>query len=306
MKKNENFTIKVLLTGATGFTGSFVLRGLLAAGFHVDIIIRALSPMNMIEDIRSRIGINTCSGTTDDVMQIVSRTSPDIVIHLASMVVSEHKSDDIENLIKSNILLGTQLLEAMIENGVKYFINTGTYWEHFHDDDYSPVGLYAASKYAFQNILQYYVEAKGVNAITLKLFDAYGPNDPRAKLINLLLRASKTGEHLSMTKGEQKIDLIHVQDITAAYIAAAERLLKGLNHGHVIYGVGTGNHMSVRDVVKIFERTSGKKLNIEWGKRPYREREVMEPCRLEPIPGWISCIGLEQGVASLFSNENGC
>lgn len=304
MKKKENTGTKVLLTGATGFTGSFVVRGLLAAGFQVDVIVRDMSSMNMIEDIRSGIGINTCSGTGDDIIKIVAKTSPDIIIHLASMVLSEHKPEDINNIIASNVLMGTHLLEAMTKNGVKYFLNTGTYWEHFDNGTYSPVGLYAATKYAFQNILQYYVEAKGVNAITLKLYDAYGPNDPRPKLLNLLLRTSITGEQLSMTKGEQKIDLIHVHDISNAYVTAVERLLKGIDCGHAVYGVGTGRHLSVRDVVKIFEKASGKELKIEWGKRPYREREVMEPCRLNQMPGWRSHIGLEQGITSLFSREN--
>jgi CDP-3, 6-dideoxy-D-glycero-L-glycero-4-hexulose-4-reductase len=188
----------------------------------------------------------------------------------------------------------------MAQAGVKCFVNTGTYWEHFQSRDYSPVELYAASKFAFQNILQYYVELKGIHAVTLKLFDAYGPNDPRAKLMNLLLRTSKTGELVQMTKGEQKIDLIHVRDVAAAYVAAADRLRNGLAQGHEVYGVGSGNRLSVKDVVNVFERVSGKKINIEWGKRPYREREVMDPCRLEVLPGWVPHIALEEGISSIL------
>lgn len=300
MKKIETYSKRVLLTGATGFTGSYVLRELLEAGWQVDILVRLSSSMSMIEDVKSKVGIHVYTGTTEEMMRIVSTTSPDVVIHVASMVVGEHKPNDVTGIIESNILFGTQLLESMAQAGVKCFVNTGTYWEHFQSRDYSPVELYAASKFAFQNILQYYVELKSIHAITLKLFDAYGSNDPRAKLMNLLLRASKTGELVQMTKGEQKIDLIHVRDVAAAYVVAADRLCNGLVQGHEIYGVGSGNRLSVKDVVKVFERVSGRKINIEWGKRPYREREVMDPCRLEVLPGWVPHIALEEGISSIL------
>lgn len=303
MEKYKESPRKVLLTGATGFTGSYVLRALIQAGWSVDILVRPTSTLGMIEGVKSKVGIHIYNGTLDDAMHIVSTTSPDVVIHVASMVVSEHKPNDVTALIESNILLGTQLLESMAKVGVKYFLNTGTYWEHFHSREYSPVGLYAASKFAFQNILQYYVELKGIDSITLKLYDAYGANDSRAKLMNLLFRAAETGELVLMTEGAQKIDLIHVLDVAEAYISAASRLLNGLVHGHEIYGVGSGNHLTVREVVKVFERVCGKKLNIEWGARPYRAREVMEPCRLDPLPGWRPRIELERGIALLFSGQ---
>ncbi len=303
MSKVEKVSKRVLLTGATGFTGSYVLRALLEAGWRVDIIVRPSSSMKMIEDVKSEVGIHVYNGTIDEIMRIVSTTSPDVVIHLASMVIGEHKPSDVTHVIESNILFGVQLLESMAQAGVKYFVNTGTYWEHFQGRNYSPVGLYAASKYAFQNLLQYYIELKGITAITLKLFDAYGPHDPRAKLINLLLRASKTGEQVLMTKGEQKIDLIHVRDVAAAYVSAAERLSNGLAQEHEIYGVGSGNRLSIKDVVEMFERVSGKKINIEWGRRPYREREVMDPCRFEVLPSWVPLIELEEGISSVILSD---
>jgi nucleoside-diphosphate-sugar epimerase len=300
LEKQKEAVKRALLTGSAGFTGSYVLRALLQAGWQVDILIRPTSELGMIKDITSKVGVHIYNGTLDDAMHIVSTTSPDLVIHLASMVVGEHKPEEVTALIESNILLGTQLLESMAKVGIKYFVNTGTYWEHFQGGEYSPVGLYAASKFAFQNILQYYVELKGINSVTLKLYDAYGMNDPRAKLMNLLVRAAETDELILMTEGNQKIDLIHVLDVAEAYISAARRLLNGLVRGHEIYGVGTGNHLTVREVVAMVESICGKKLNIEWGKRPYREREVMVPCRLESLPGWRPRIELEKGIAMLF------
>lgn len=292
---------KVLLTGATGFTGSYVLKKLLAAGWRVDILVRPTSQIDLIRGELSNEKVHVYNGNIEETMRIVSSVRPDVVVHIASMVIGKHEPSDVTPIIESNILFGTHLLEAMSQAGVKNFINTGTYWEHFEGRAYSPVELYAASKFAFQNILQYYVELKGVNAITLKLFDAYGPNDPRTKLMSLLLCARNTKECIRMTKGEQKIDLVHVSDVADAYKLAAARLFSGKVSGHEIFGVGSGRRLTIKDVVKVFEEISGDKLEIEWGSRPYREREVMDPCLLDVLPGWAPRITLEEGISSLLS-----
>ena len=67
----------------------------------------------------------------------------------------------------------------MKEVGVKILVNTGTSWQHYENKDYSPVNLYAATKQSFEAILQYYVEVASLKAITLKLFETYGLDDPR-------------------------------------------------------------------------------------------------------------------------------
>jgi len=233
--------------------------------------------------------------------EIVGQSSPQVVFHLASLVLGDHESDDVSALVSSNILLGTQLLEAMANNGIKYLINTGTYWEHYENKKYSPVNLYAATKHAFQDILQYYSEAKGINAITLKLFDPYGPNDPRPKLLNLLVKITKTGEKLAMSPGEQKIDFVHIDDVVQAYIVAAQRLLEGEDAEHEVYGVASGHPITLKELVKIVEEVTKKKLNIEWGGRHYRGREVMWPWNgYKPLPMWKPKTRLGDGILSLF------
>ena len=61
---------------------------------------------------------------------------------------------DIKEMINSNIMFGTQILEAMVLHSVPYFVNTGTYWQHFDGKSYNPNSLYAATKQSFQDILK--------------------------------------------------------------------------------------------------------------------------------------------------------
>ena len=69
--------------------------------------------------------------------------------------------------MSSNITFGTQLVEAMVANGCYQFVNTGTSWQHYENDEYNPVNLYAATKQAFEDILRYYVETSALRVITL-------------------------------------------------------------------------------------------------------------------------------------------
>lgn len=240
---------------------------------------------------------HVCDGSTERVVRCVELAKPDVVFHLASLALSEHEHKDIEPLIQSNVLFGSQLLEAMKINGVNCLVNTGTYWQHYENEDYNPVCLYAASKQAFESIMEYYVKACGINAITLILFDTYGSDDLRPKILQLLNKAAKSGESLDMSAGKQLIDLVHINDVIEVYMLAAQRLLDGLVSKHVHYAVSSGNPLSLKELVGLYLDVTGQFVKINWGARQYRHREVMVPwSRGVLIDGWTQKIKLDTGL----------
>jgi nucleoside-diphosphate-sugar epimerase len=149
-----------LVTGATGFVGSRLVKKLVCDGWVVHIIVRDGSKLTELKEIVGDIHIHEYDGSSSSMTEIVSSSNPSVVFHLASLFLSEHKSDQINDLIDSNITFGTQLLEAMVTCQVYNLVNTGTSWQHYQNEQYSPVNLYAATKQAFENIVQYYVEAR--------------------------------------------------------------------------------------------------------------------------------------------------
>lgn len=291
---------KALITGGTGFVGSNLARRLVRDGWQVGIITIPNDNLDQIKDFADQVKLYVHDGSTDRMQSIVAEARPDVVFHLASLFLSEHISSDISRLVSSNVLFGTQLLEAMAAQGCSKIVNTGTSWQHYENKPYSPVNLYAATKQAFEDILQYYVEARGVQAITLKLFDTYGPNDPRPKLFHLLGEIAREGTTLAMSPGEQMIDLVHIDDVVRAFVIAAERLIAGESQGHEQYGVSSGKPMKLRDIVETYSAVTGCKLAIAWGGRPYRNREVLEACgNLKALPRWSSLIYLERGITNI-------
>ena len=288
-----------LVTGATGFVGSHVVRHLVQEGWQVHTLSRESSKLQGDHEF-FYVTNHILDGSTEGLAACVAQVRPDVVFHLASLFLAQHTTKDIEQLIQSNVLFGNQLLEAMKENGVRYIVNTGTSWQHYNNEDYNPVCLYAATKQAFEAVLEYYTQAWDIRAITLKLFDTYGPEDSRQKIIQLLSKASKSHEPLLLSPGDQMIDLVHVDDVVAAYQLAAERLFDECGLHHEIFAVSSGEPVSLRRLVEIFERTNQLKLPVHWGARPYRKREVMVPWnRGSKLPNWEPKIPLAVGIGSM-------
>lgn len=288
---------RALVTGASGCIGKNLSQRLLGDGWQVWALIRPQSRRPTIP------GLRTCSfdGGTDSLLRSLAACKPDVVFHLAALYVSEHSPADVRPLIEGNILLGCQLAEAMARSGALRLVNTGTAWQHFRDAPYDPVNLYAATKQAIEDILVYYQQAHGLKTITLKIFDSYGPDDPRPKLLAGLRRAAK--ERVDFVPGGQLLDLVHVDDLVNAFVMAGKRLLAGKVRRAEAYALSSGRPRSVREVAAVFEAATGLMLKINWGARPYRRREVMRPwAKGEKLPGWKPRISLEEGFRQLEAN----
>ena len=294
-------TPTALITGATGYVGSKLCQRLLADGWHVHAVVRATG--RSLPAALREVVTHSYDGSTQSLLEAVSAAQPGVVFHLASLFIAEHRTEQVTDLIHSNVLFGTQLAEACTRSGVKRFINTGTSWQHYRSDAYDPVCLYAATKQAFEDILDFYADAFGMRVVTLKLFDTYGPDDPRPKLVNLLLKTLHSGEPLGMSPGEQLLDLVHIDDVTRAFSLCAQRLLRDQSQqAHERYAVSSGKPLSVRQLVALLEQLSGKRLNVTFGARPYRTREVMQPLTSGPwLPGWQPEIDTARGLAAALA-----
>jgi nucleoside-diphosphate-sugar epimerase len=286
-----------LVTGATGFVGSHLVRRLIKDGWKTHIITRASSSLTQLKDVVDKIVIHPHDGTTSSMINIVKDAEPKIVFHLASFFLAQHTSEDIERLVQSNLLFGLQLAEAITLQGVTKLINSGTSWQHYENKDYNPVCLYAATKQAFEDMLKFYVEASELKVINLKLFDTYGPDDPRPKLFSLLKKVADEKTELAMSPGEQLIDLVYIDDVIDGYLQAARRLMGNKVSGVEEYAVSSVNPISLKELVTIYERTIGKRLPIKWGGRTYRQREMMVYWNKGTrLPGWKPKVGLVEGI----------
>lgn len=290
--------MNILITGATGFVGENVAKEMLFQGHNVHALVRTCSNTQYLP---SEIVIYIFDSNIETLSQYLKSNQIEVVIHIASCFVAEHTSQQINELLDSNIKFGTQLLEAMKIANVSYFINTSSTWQNFDSEstDYHPTNLYAATKQAFEDIIQYYVEVCDIKALTLTIFDTYGPNDRRKKLVSLLKQYAETQEELKMSAGMQEIGLTFIDDIVSAYVQSLQEMVS--LQKYTKYALIPKRIYSLKEVVKIFETIIGKKLNIQWGARSYRKREVMKIWRKGVIlPHWHPSIDLVKGFNQIL------
>ncbi len=291
-----------LLTGATGFIGSHLAARLKHHKCDTHAIIRSDSNAAALRQFLGDDHVHLHDGTIAGMLAIVERAQPRIIFHMASHFLAQHRSEDVSQLIRSNIEFAAQLAEAAAVKRIPGFINTGTVWQHFNDETFNPVNLYAATKQAFADILLFYTESNAFHALTLELFDTYGPADARPKLFSALRQAAQSGEPLAMSSGAQFLDLVYIDDVIDAYLAAAARLGSGAGQPSETFSVSSGHPRRLREVVELWSQIMQRPLNVNWSARPHRPREVMVPwSRGTALPGWQPRISLEDGIRKMES-----
>jgi nucleoside-diphosphate-sugar epimerase len=286
-----------LLTGATSYLGRALAGALLGGGFEVCAVVRPASDLSRLDGLGRPIATHVHDGRTETFKAIVTKANPDIVFHLATRYCREHDSSDIEPLVTSNVLFGTQLLEAMRCAGIRRLVSVGSYFQRYDRGGYRPLNLYAATKQAFEDILSYYADATELRALTLMLYDVYGPGDWRAKLLSAIRRAQVTGEPVALPSKDLKLDMVYIDDAVAAFLQAAEMISEPSSASRQnTYAVASGTPARLSEIIAAFEDVGARPVPQKWGAYPVPERNIEEPRYASILPGWRPRVDLREGI----------
>jgi nucleoside-diphosphate-sugar epimerase len=234
---------------------------------------------------------------------IVRSANPDVVFHLAALYLREHEPQDVSPLVESNITFGVQLLEALSQVEPRRLVNTSSQFQHYDDEGYRPLNLYAATKQAFEDIADYYADAAGVTVATLVLSDVYGPDDPRPRLLSAVRQAQQTGQPLSLPDEDIAMDLVFVDDAVDAFLTAARRLTSQAVRKHERFAVRSSRLQSIADVLEAFDNVAGVPVPHEWGKYATPARRIRRPWAGPVLPGWQPKVELREGIERLIRAE---
>lgn len=275
--------MNIIVTGATGFIGKNLLVYLAQKPKNNFLVtLRSRKKFNSLKIKQKNLSkikplLVNSKTTHQELVRNLKLFKPDLLIHLATCYIHEHRSDDINDLVSSNILFGTKLLQACIEVGCQKIINTSTVWEYYEDKKI-PVNLYAATKSAFDQILNYYYSAYKLQIITLHLFDTFGENDPRKKLIPYLIQNLNKNIEISLSEGRQIMEFLHIDDVVELYQHSIKKINESKKSFKVSY-FPQGEQFTLRQLIKLFQKITHSSIQFKFGEKPYRFREVMKITR---------------------------
>ena len=306
----ENMEIKkILLTGGAGFIGSHLLELLLQEKYEITVLER--SSVNTWRINHLRDSVKYYSVDKMNLEDVFKTNTFDCILHLATFYKKHHENiEDIRNMVATNILFPTELLELSSKYNTRYFINTGTFFEYkldknkliTEDSTLKPYDLYAATKVSFENILKYYTNHYPIKGVTLKLFAPYGEKD-NEKLIIYLIKNLLENKSTKLTYGEQKLNFTYIKDITQAYLKTLEYICT-MKKKYDFFNIGQSRTVSVKDAVAILEKISNKKLSTKWGSLPYAKNEIFyancDSKKAKNVLGWKPRYYFKKGLEKTY------
>jgi len=279
----------IMVVGGAGYVGSHMVKDMLQANYNV-ITLDNLSTGHRDLLLGGKL-IEGDLGDTTLLNRIFSDHRIDVVMHFAAYsIVGESVKNPVE-YYRNNVAKTIELLDAMVQHNVKRFIfssSAAVYGEPIEvpikeEHPSRPTNPYGATKVAIEQMLSDFDSAYGLKYVSLRYFNAAGADasgkigerhNPETHLIPLILKVTM-GERNSIKifgtdyptrDGTCIRDYIHVSDLTQAHLLAVEKLMAGGESA--IYNLGNNRGYSVREMIDIAAKVTGKQIPIiEDGRR---------------------------------------
>ncbi|MEN9530449.1 MAG: UDP-glucose 4-epimerase [Pseudomonadota bacterium] len=320
--------MKVLVTGGAGYIGSTVCSALLDSG-HTPVILDSLVTGQEVFT-RGRIFYKGDIADSALVGRLLDE-HPDIkiVVHCAALIVVPESMEKPYEYYRENVSKSTEFFKILVDrgiNGVVFSSSASIYSvvENFKVTEESPLAPqspYARTKFMMEMVLKDFASAYGLKGIALRYFNPIGadpklrsgihvrePSHVVGKLVDCargkLPKFEVTGVQWPTRDGSGLRDYIHVWDLAKAHVAAVEKfdaIFSGKTRSDLyeVINLGTGQGVTVKELLSAFERVFGKTLNKgEAPPRPGDNAGSFASCeKAENALGWRAEKSIDEGIA---------
>ncbi|MFA5005029.1 MAG: NAD(P)-dependent oxidoreductase [Candidatus Omnitrophota bacterium] len=281
----------VLLTGASGFLGSYILEALLDADYPVVVLKRDVSDLWRIKHLLKRVKVYTYG--LFSVNTILKKHNIGIIIHAATNY--GRGLDNYHEIVDTNVMLPLKILEVARDTPVKAFINIDTLLPAY-------LSAYSLSKSQFVEWMRFF--SPGIQMVNLKIEHFYGPRDDQRKfIVRILSKICRGCSSIALTKGTQKRDFIFVTDVVDAVMLVLKNLQKFNKFSE--FQIGTGRSIPIRDFVSLLYDAVKKykkgevKTKLDFGAVACRKgepKEIKADISLLGKLGWKPRMTLSEGI----------
>ncbi len=286
----------ILVVGGAGYIGSHMIASLLAQHYQV-IVLDNLSTGHRDAVLGGEFIHGDC-GDVALLNKIFTQYKIDAVMHFAASIAVGESVENPAKYYQNNVAQTLQLLKAMCEHQIKYFIFSSTA-AVFGEPQYSPIDTlhlknpvnpYGRSKLMVEQILADFDIAYDFKSVCLRYFNAAGADPegrlgerhyPETHLIPVILQAASGkrksvtifGEDYDTPDGTCVRDYIHIVDLCSAHLLALEYLFK--THTSAAFNLGNGNGFSVKEVIETVKQVTDKDFSVT-----VSARRAGDPARL--------------------------
>lgn len=286
---------RVFVSGGSGYVGRRLIETLVANGHQVGALVRRPAAFS------APCEIFAYDGTAQSVGAALSGGF-DAIVHLAASLEKSASLESVDTLVDTNVKLLAQLAQAGSLNGVGKFVNISTYSISIDGLNYTPQTLYASTKKAAEDILAYYHQSTPMKACSLRLYDVYGPNQPHSRFLNAVMRAVISGQELVMSRGEQEICFVEVDDVVDAISHCLMTDSAYIDPHENVFSVYGDEVITLSEVPRLVAEAIGRASPPIVASLPYRPNEVMKfHPQCQRLPGWVPSTRFAQGVARMFA-----
>jgi UDP-glucose 4-epimerase len=277
--------MNVFVTGGAGYIGSICTEQLLDAGHQVTVYDNLSEGHRSAVDSRARF-VRGEPEREGHILNAIQEAGPEAVLHFAASALVGESMRDPGRYFRNNVSNGLNLLDAAIAGGVRKFVFSSTCATYGPPDrvpmtedlPQRPINPYGESKLMFERMLHWYREIHGLEFVAFRYFNAAGATGKfgehhrtETHLIPNVLKVplGQTthceiyGTDYPTPDGTCIRDYIHIVDLAQAHILALEPGKQGF------YNLGNGDGYSVRQVIQMCEKVTGKKIPaVEKPRRP--------------------------------------
>ncbi len=319
--------MRVLVTGADGFAGSWLVRALLAGGHHVAGTTLSIGEAGRgILKPEERAAVNWRQVQFADTDSVRAALAPDrggwdAIIHLAAVASSREAGKDPGQCWNVNAAGTVRLLEAvarLIEGGLAdprlLLISTGEVYgrgegsrPRLEGDPVAPLSVYASSKLAAEIAVQEAIRRTGLRAMIARPFAHTGPGQQDIYVAPIFLRelraAIRTGVQTVTTGNLDTVrDFLDVRDVAAAYLALLER-----GQDSETYNVSSGQGQTLQGMFDTLAATVGATIQPVLDPNLVRPWDlphlVGDSTKLREATGWSPRYSFEQTLMDLAHAE---
>ena len=285
---------KILITGSTGFIGNKISLHLAKKNkiFNFD---RRIAKKNN-KNIKSYI----YPKKIEQYVSFLKKNKIDLIIHTAGYFAKKNNNSDIDKLIDVDLKKTLYLLEAAKLSDVRNFISLGTAWQFAKlNNHYYPVNLYASTKQCINIIAEHFSVNCGMKHLQLIIFDTFGENDKRKKIINTLIKMKKNSKFI-ITDPHNIFFPIYIADLCRGIDSSIKYMYSKNEPFNKQYCIKPTKGLKIYELVNIIS----KLRKIKFSKIIYlnnkKNKKLLFKNKIPILPNWKPKYNLSEGLRKLI------